>query len=111
MTTEMTTEMTIMMHLGFDDIHDSRRVRICTVLFCFLHLLLYTSKDCLRLFSKKSIFVLFFYVCIVTDPCLYRPCIHGQCIPHPTVAILNYTCVCENGYTGDVCDIGKMVDV
>ena len=43
------------------------------------------------------------------DPCMYLPCIHGQCESHPTVDILNYTCSCDDGYTGPLCDIGKIL--
>jgi len=53
------------------------------------------------------------YLCSMSsaavDPCMYLPCIHGQCESHPTVDILNYTCSCDAGYTGPLCVIGKIL--
>ncbi|CAH1256470.1 NOTCH1 [Branchiostoma lanceolatum] len=39
-------------------------------------------------------------LCADTDDCPSSPCVHGTC----TGGLANYTCICENGWTGHNCD-------
>ncbi|XP_078697540.1 uncharacterized protein LOC144925427 [Branchiostoma floridae x Branchiostoma belcheri] len=39
-------------------------------------------------------------LCADMDDCASSPCVHGTC----TDGVANYTCSCENGWTGDNCD-------
>lgn len=43
-------------------------------------------------------------VCTEIDNCASQPCVHGEC----TSAVGEYWCTCDEGWTGDKCDQGKV---
>lgn len=40
----------------------------------------------------------------VMNPCDYNPCYFGQCVSQLKQAVAEFTCDCEVGYTGPLCD-------
>jgi hypothetical protein len=48
-------------------------------------------------------------VCAVLDidECASSPCINGECVDK----VNGYTCVCDAGWTGTLCDVGQYSNV
>ena len=51
----------------------------------------------------------FHFNCILadTDDCSADRCIHGSC----TDGVDSFTCTCEAGYTGELCEVGEILTV
>jgi len=49
-------------------------------------------------------------VCFIAahDLCSFRPCYFGTCVNVLEDRSFNFTCDCDEGYTGELCDIGNV---
>jgi len=51
------------------------------------------------------------YTCIpAPDMCSFQPCYHGDCINTVTDKSFDYTCICDEGYTGVDCDLSNQLN-
>jgi len=45
---------------------------------------------------------------IAPDLCILRPCLYGTCTSEVKERSFNYTCTCDEGYSGRLCDSSKL---
>jgi hypothetical protein len=82
------------------------------VFFCvffnniILFYLFYYILFIMLLFAFYLFIYLFIYLFVtVINPCRTNPCVHGTCLNNGTT----YTCRCNSGYSGYLCDRGKLI--